>query len=372
MNLHAIVSANTRFGFKLFAQLAKEDAGKNLFVSPASVSIALTLVYNGAGGRTKAALARTLELEGMSLDEVNQTSAALMEALQSADLQVRLAIANALWAAEYVPFKPAFVRHLQDAYDAEIAAVDFSDAATLRLINDWARDKTEGKIKSILSKLDPLAVLVLANAIYFKGKWTRPFDDESTRDGPFTLLDGSRKTLPMMSQSGSYRFYRERGFEAVALPYGDKRMAMYIFLPARTSSLDEFRKRLTAKNWNVWTSRFRQMEGSIVLPRFKIECEKVLNGALAALGMGIAFGSGADFSAMCDMPSYISKVIHKTFVEVNEEGTEAAAATAVALAKAVMMPQETFRIVVDRPFFCAIRNDPTGGLLFMGSIVEPG
>lgn len=372
MNLDAIVSANTRFGFKLFAQLAKEDAGKNVFVSPASVSIALAMVLNGADGRTKAALARTLELEGMSLDEINQTSGALMEALQGADPQVRLAVANAFWSAEDVPFRPAFMRHLRDAYDAEIATVDFSDPATLRLINDWVRDKTEGKIESILSKLDPLALLVLVNAIYFKGKWTKPFDEENTRDGPFTLLDGNRKTLPMMSQSGSYWFHRRRGFQAARLPYGDKRVAMYVFLPDRNSSLEDFQERLTAENWNVWMSGFRQTEGSIVLPRFRIQYEKVLNSTLAALGMGIAFGTGADFSAMCDTPSYISKVIHKTFVEVNEEGTEAAAATAVAMAKAVMMPQETFRMVVDRPFFCAIRDDGTGRLLFVGSIVAPG
>jgi serpin B len=371
MNLDTIVSANTRFGFKLFAQLAREDAGKNLFISPASVSIALTLVYNGASGRTKAALAQTLELEEMDLDEINQASGALMEALQRADPQVRLAIANALWTAEDVPFRPAFIRHLQDAYDAEIAEVDFSDPTTLALINNWVREQTAGKIKSILSKLDPLALLVLVNAIYFKGKWTRPLDEENTRDGPFTLLDGSRKTLPMMSQSGSYQFYRGRGFQAVRLPYGEKRTAMYVFLPDHSSSLDEFQKRLTAENWHVWMSRFRRMEGSIVLPRFKLEYGKKLNGTLAALGMGIAFGSRADFSAMCDMPSYISKVIHKTFVEVNEEGTEAAAATVVTMAKAVMMPQETFRMVVDRPFFCAIRDDRTGALLFMGSIVEP-
>ena len=372
MNLEPIVSANTRFGFKLFAQLAREDAGKNLFISPASVSLALTLVYNGASGRTEAALARTLELEGMGLDEVNQASGALMKALQRTDPQVRLAIANALWAAKAVPFKPAFTRDLQDAYDAKIAEVDFSDPTTLVLINDWVKKQTEGKIKSILSKLDPLSLLVLVNAIYFKGKWTRPFDEDNTRDGPFTLLDGSRKTVQMMSQSGSYHVCRDRGFQAVRLPYGDKRTAMTIFLPDRRSSLDAFRTRLTPDNWNVWMSRFRRMEGSIVLPRFKLEYEQNLNRTLAALGMGIALGSGANFSAMCDTPAYISKVIHKTFVEVNEEGTEAAAATAVVMMKAAMMPQKTFRMVVDRPFFCAIRDDHTGALLFMGSIVDPG
>jgi serpin B len=372
VNFDTIVSANTRFGFKLFTQLAREDAGKNLFISPASISIALALVYNGASGRTQAALAQALELQGMSLDEINRGSAAPIQSLRSVDPHVRLAIANALWAAADIPFKAAFIHRLQDAYDAQVADVDFSDPATLPLINNWVKERTEGKIDSILSRLDPLALLVLVNAIYFKGTWSRPFDKENTRDGPFTLLDGSRKTLPMMSQAGSYRTFRGEGFRAVRLPYGEKRMAMYIFLPDRDSSLREFQKGLTADNWNRWMSRFRQMEGSIVLPRFKLEYEKELSQTLVALGMGIAFGSEADFSAISHTPSYISKVIHKTFVEVNEEGTEAAAATAVLMAKAMMMPQETFRMVVDRPFFCAVQDDVTGALLFMGAIVEPG
>jgi serpin B len=175
----------------------------------------------------------------------------------------------------------------------------------------------------------------------------------------------------MMSQSGSYRVYRGSDFQAVRLPYGEKRTAMYVFLPDRSSSLDEFQKRLTAENWNEWMSRFHHMEGSIVLPRFRLEYEKQLNETLMALGMGIAFGRGADFSAMCDTPAYISEVVHKTFVEVNEEGTEAAAATAVVMVRSMLMPQETFRMVVDRPFFCAIRDERTGALLFMGSVVEP-
>jgi serpin B len=372
VNLDAIVSANTRFGFKLFACLTEEDAGRNLFISPVSISIALTLVCNGACGRTRTALARTLELEGMGLDEINQACTALMDALQSADPQVQLVIANALWAAEGVPFKLAFLHLLRDAHDVQIEEVDFADPATLALINDWVRKHTEGKITSILRRLDPDALLVLVNAIYFKGAWTTPFNEENTADGPFTLPDGSCRTLPMMAQSGSYSTYRGKGFQAVRLPYGDRRTAMYFFLPDRASSLDRFQKHLTAENWNAWMSRFRQMEGSIVLPRFKLEYEKALNGTLAALGMSIAFGPGADFSAMSDSPAYISKVIHKAFVEVSEEGTEAAAATAVVMAKAIMMPQETFRLVVDRPFFCAIQDDRTGALLFMGSIVEPG
>lgn len=371
MSLDKVVSANTRFGFELFAELAREDAGKNVFISPASVSIALTMLYNGAVGETREAMANTLALQGMSLEEINRANAALMEALRGADPEVRLAIANSLWAAADAAFRSSFVQRNRAFYDAEVRAVDFDDPATLAQINGWVKEKTEGKIEEILSRLDPLTLLVLINAIYFKGKWVEPFDEERTEERPFTLLDGSQKQHPMMSRFGSYRYYRGEGFQAVRLPYGQGRVSMYVFLPDRGVGLEAFQRRLTAENWDGWMARFREMEGRVVLPRFKLSYGKTLNEALQVLGMGIAFEGRADFSDMCAERAWISLVIHKTFVEVNEEGTEAAAATAVMMVMAVMAPQETFEMIVDRPFFCAIRDDETGALLFMGAIVDP-
>jgi serpin B len=378
-NIKKVVVANTRFGFKLFAEVAKQDAGKNVFISPSSIAFALAVTYNGASGETRRAMTETLELHGMSLDEVNRANAKLREMLTSLDPQVKLAIANSLWLKHGETFKPEFVQRGRDFYDAEVSNFGNQDAP---VINGWVSNKTLGKITKLVTDSDvSSAILMLINAIYFKGNWTAPFDRAQTREGDFTLLDGRRKKLPMMSKSGGYRlqdgvfkatsypYYQGKGFQAVSLPYGSERVSMYIFLPDKESSLAGFQKQLTAKNWDDWMSRFHTTRGSIVLPRFKLDYEIKLNETLESLGMGVAFGPRAEFGEMTPPPAFISKVIHKTFVEVNEEGAEAAATTAVMVLGGP--PVESFTMIIDRPFFCAIRDNETGTLLFMGSIVDP-
>jgi serine protease inhibitor len=369
-----LVSANTRFGFKLFAEIVKQDTARNVFVSPASVAFALAMTYNGASGETQQAMARTLELQGMSLQEVNHANAALKVTLEDLDPKVQLAIADSLWARQGIPFKPEFMQQNQEFYGAEVVNLDFDDPAAPSVINAWVSEKTNGKIDKIIEVIHSLAILFLINAIYFKGNWTVEFDKTQTQEGVFILLDGRQKKHPMMSQSGHYEYYEGQHFQAVSLPYGEGRVSMYIFLPDRDSSLAEFQRSLTAENWERWMTRFHSMEGHIVVPRFKVEYELVLNDALQALGMGVAFSEArADFRGMCPIPPtpnvFIKEVKHKTFVEVNEEGTEAAAVTKVAMwIKAI---PTTFTLIVDRPFFCAIRDNQTGLVLFMGSIVEP-
>ena len=363
-----LVAANTRFGFKLFSEIAKQDAGKNVFISPFSVAAALAMTYNGASGETQRAMAETLELNGMSLDEVNQANAALRQTLEELDPQVQLAIANSLWLKHGETFRPEFVQRGQSFYDAEVANFSNGDAP---VINGWARRKTQDKIKELVTDADvAMSILMLINAIYFKGNWTAQFDKTQTQDGEFALLNGERKKHPMMYQSGSYKYYQGKGFQAVSLPYGNEKVSMYIFLPHQDSNLDEFQKSLTATNWERWATRFHGTEGRIVLPRFKVEYEINLNGALVALKMGIAFGENADFRELKSPPAFISNIIHKTFMEVNEEGTEAAAATAVMIGLSASF-NAPFTMIVDRPFFCAIRDNETGTLLFMGSIVDP-
>lgn len=370
-----ILSANTKFGFKLLAEVLKGDANKNVFVSPASVAMALAMTYNGAAGETQQAMAGTLELEGMNLDEVNRANAALRAKLQDADPSVQLFIANSLWARKGISFQPDFIGRNKEFYGAEVRALDFSDPGAAPTINAWVSKNTKSKITQIVdSPIDPQMILFLINAVYFKGNWTHPFEKELTKERDFTLLDGTQKKCPMMSQGGSYNYYQGEKFQAVSLPYGRRRVSMYVFLPAKESNLKEFCQNLGAENWDNWMSQFHRMEGDIVLPRFKLEYEKLLNNALKAVGMAVAFDpSRANFAAMTSEPAFISEVKHKTFVEVNEEGTEAAAVTSVgmALAAAPSKPPERFRMVVDRPFFFAIRDNATGIILFMGAIVEP-
>lgn len=369
-----LVSANTKFGFKLFSKLSKQNKDKsNIFVSPSSIAIALAMTYNGASGSTKEAMAKTLELQGLTTEEINSSNRALKSLLENIDPEVKLTIANSLWANKDVKFKPEFLQRNLNFYSAKVTNLNFRDPSSPEIINNWVNENTNGKINLIVEKIEPAQVLYLINAIYFKGRWTNEFDPKQTANYPFNLTSGQPQQLPMMSQTGKYRYYENEQFQAVSLPYGkDGKVSFYIFLPKQNSSLEYFTQNLNSENWDKWMTQFSKRKGFIRLPRFKIDYEIALNNALKALGMGEAFSNSANFSEMGDGNFAISEVKHKTFVEVNEEGTEAAAATSVGIAlTAAIQEPEPFRMIVDRPFFCAIRENQTGSVLFMGSIVEP-
>lgn len=368
-----VTAANAKFGFKLFSEILKQKSSQNsqnIFISPTSVAIALDMAYNGARGETQQAMAKTLELQGISLQEINSANAALIAGLQNSD-DIQLNIANSLWVRQDVDFNPDFFQTNQDFYKASVTNLDFSDPEAANVINDWVRQSTDGKINSIVQQINPNDVLFLINAIYFKGKWTQQFDPKQTTGQPFYLTTGGQKQHPLMSQSGKYRYYENEKFQAVSLPYGnDGRLSLYVFLPHDNSSLTAFYQDLNADNWEKWLDQFRNRQGSIRLPRFKIDYDLTLNDTLKALGMGIAFERSGDFSGIGDNLT-ISEVKHKTFVEVNEEGTEAAAATSVGITLVSAPLEQPFQMIVDRPFFCAIRDNQTGAILFMGSIVDP-
>lgn len=368
-----LISANTRFGFKLYAEVLKHSSGKNVFVSPASVGLALAMTYNGAVGETKQAMERALEIQGMSHAELNRSYAQLRQALESADPKVQLNIANSLWARKGVIFNPDFIERDKQFYGAQVTALDFNDPGAPAVINSWVADKTKGKIDKIVDNIDPQSILFLINAIYFKGTWTAEFDKAQTREEPFTTGSGQQKRHPMMHQSGTYDYYEGKDFQSVSLPYGGGRASMYIFLPGEGASLDQFQKDLTAANWDSWMKQFVKTKGDIGVPRFKVEYEIGLNEALKALGMAVAFDQArADFSGITSEKAFISQVKHKTFAEVNEEGTEAAAVTSVEMTvTSVQRPRKSFRMIVNRPFFCAIRDNKTGTVLFVGSITDP-
>ena len=365
------VAANTRFGFKLFSEILKQDSGKNIFISPASVAIALAMTYNGASGETQQAMAKTLELQGTSLSEVNSANAAAIASLKNLD-DIQLTIANSLWAKQEYTFKPDFLQTTQQFYTAKVTNLDFGDPGATTIINDWVSQSTNGKIDRIVDKIEPDDALFLLNAIYFKGKWTNEFDKQQTSEYPFYLTAGGQKQHPMMSQSNDYRYYENEKFQAVSLPYGnDGRLSLYVFLPLQNSSLSAFYQDLNAENWEKWISQFSKRQGLIRLPRFKMDYDLTLNDTLKALGMEVAFWEKANFSGMGDNLA-LSEVKHKTFVEVNEEGTEAAAVTSVGvILVSAAAPQPPFQMLVDRPFFYAIRDNQTGTVLFMGSIVDP-
>lgn len=364
-DVSSVASANTRFGFKLLQDLGGRSPGENIFISPLSISIALTMTYNGAVGETERAMAEVLEIDALDLSTINNSNKALRNSLQNLDPKVQISIANSIWSRQGVEFNPEFLNRNQVFFGAEIASLDFSSPQAAAVINEWVNTNTNGKIEKIVDRIDPQTLLFLINAIYFKGNWQDEFNKSRTRQGIFHLSDGSEKRVQMMRREGEYPYFRGENFEATSLPYGDGRVSMYVFLPNRDSNLNKFLEDLNEENWEGWIAQFQNRRHEIMLPRFKLEYEVRLNDTLEALGRGIAFGGGADFSGMG--PSlFISEVRHKTFVEVNEEGTEAAAVTAVVGVKSL---PPAFR--VDRPFFFAIYDADTETILFMGTITEP-
>ena len=373
-----LTAASSRFSFKLYEQILKQRTEKkNTFVSSPSVMLALAMTYNGADGTTRQAMARALEVEGMSLDEVNRAFADLKSALTQTDPKIKIKIANSLWARKGFTFNPAFIERNKQHYGAELATLDFSDPAAVTAINSWVNKNTEGKIEKIVEQIKGEEVLFLINAIYFQGPWKFEFKKENTKPDVFRVPGGEQKQVPMMSQSGSYFYYKGSNFQSVMLPYGSGKVSMYVFLPDEQTTLDQFEQNLTAENWDTWMRSFRSTSGDLKLPRFKVEWESPLNDALIALGMGEAFTGRANFSQMASTgPTnklYISEVRHKSFCEVNEEGTVAAAVTSVTVSvTSAQPPQEKFFMKVDRPFFFAIRDNQTGVLLFMGSVTNPG
>lgn len=363
------------FGFKTLNELARAQKGKNVFISPVSLEMALAMTYNGAAGDTRKAMAQALELTAYDPADASAASSALIKSLQQPCPGVKLSIANSLWARNGVAFKPDFLRANKEFFNAEIRKIDFS-AADVKTINSWVSSKTQGKIPEIIKQIQADMVLFLINAVYFKGQWADPFDKKLTRDAPFTLASGSKLKVPMMTRHGSYGYFSEPGLQAISIPYGKGRMSMYVFLPAKPTGLPDLLLKLNSATWDKWMHAFSTRSLDLSLPRFKIEykAEAELQAALKSMGMAIAFDPAkADFSRMASTSYqnlYISQVVHKTYVDVNEEGTEAAAVTSVGVG-VTAMPVRPLQMVVDHPFLCAIVDNETGAILFIGAIANP-
>lgn len=369
-----LVEKTNDFGFNLYKNLAREN--ENIMISPVSVSLAMAMVYNGANGATREDMARALNVQGLELDRLNKNNLALLYYLTSADPELTLNIANSIWMLEDFKFSEAFVATVKNDYQAEAKKLDFADPKSADVINKWVNDKTRGTIDQIVTPpIDSQTIMFLINAVYFKGSWTSPFETELTSEQAFNLVDGQTVTVPTMYQSGSFDYLKSSGFQALRLPYGeDEQMAMVLFLPDQNTSLSEFQNQLNQDNWSNWQAHFEAKAGTLMLPKFTMEYEKSLNQVLAELGMGIAFEPGkADFSGLAAAAAddiYISNVKHKTFIEVDETGTEAAAVTSVEVGT-TSMPAYDFELNFDRPFFYAIEDSETGAIVFMGAVLDP-
>ena len=368
-----LVESDNKFGVKLFKEIIKEEKDSNVFISPLSIAMALGMTYNGANGSTQEAMQKTLELSGLTSEEVNESYKNLIKLLTQLDPKVQFQIANSIWYRENRPVIEEFINLCKKYFNALVTGVNFLDPNTAKIINVWVDENTNGKITEIVeSPIDPNTVMFLINAIYFKGTWTYQFDKELTKDDWFVLPDSSRKRCKMMEQRGLYKYFSNDDFQAVDLPYGDGDFSMTIFLPHYGTNVDSLIAKFDHENFNYWISclSFPSDSFDIYIPKFKLEYELKLNDALEALGMGIAFiPSLADFTKMYkERNVWINKVKHKTFVEVNEEGTEAAAATSVQMFDSC---PDYFGFRVNRPFVFAIRENQSQTILFIGKIVEP-
>lgn len=366
-------SPSTRFAFKLFQQLATAEAS-NVFFSPSSVMFCLAMVQELASGETRQAMAKALEIADLNPADAKLAVTALKAAFRPRpDVTVRAA--NSLWYSDHAQVRPELAAKLHDIYDAELTHLDFAASDAVPRINAWVSDKTNGMISHILNKISPLAVLVAINAVYFKGRWTKPFLRALTRDGEFTTATERKKQLPMMGQSGQYNYYEDGQLQAVALRYLGG-IAMYVVLPAERTDPQQFQRSLTSGLWESWLAKLEPMPGTIRLPRFKLDYFAQLVPALKALGMERAFDRDrAEFDGIqAGEPVWIDQVVHRAVAEVNEEGTEAAAATAVfmpMMSRVPARPHHQFEMIVNRPFFVVIRDENTGTILFMGWIGDP-
>jgi serine protease inhibitor len=365
----AIVAADNAFGLNLFQNLNSGAVG-NVAIAPISIAMALQILYNGAAGTTQTAMAQTLQLGALSAQDLNAENAALQASLLDADPAVQLVLANSLWMhLSDNPVLPSFTQSDQTYYGATVG--DLSGAPAN--VNAWVSAETDGLITAILPAGNYAEVIaVIANTIYFKGQWSTAFDPTQTVSTAFTLADGTQTSVEMMHQSGTYAYLQGTNFQAVSLPYGVGRFSMLIVLPNSGVSLASVLAGMTPDTLNGWVSQALSSTGSIALPRFTSTYGISLPPALSALGMGVALCSGnaANFSALAPGVC-VSDVEHKTVVQVDESGTVAAGATTIGIGLTAM-PTAQFSMSMDHPFFYAIRDDQTGELLFVGTLVNPG
>ncbi len=368
-----VLDGSSKFAFDIFKALNSEDADGNIFISPFSISTALTMAYNGAEGETKEGMEKALGYTGIDRALVNESYKGLISHLEKVDKDISLNIANSIWIREGELINKEFINKNEKHFNAKVSSLDFSDPKTVDAINKWIKDETKGKIEKMLTgPIDPDIIMYLINAVYFKGEWSKQFDPKKTINSNFFAYDGNTIKVEMMSRKCDYEYIKGQDYKAIRLPYGKDKTSMHVILPDESVDINEFIDNMTPEQWNDIRGSLRKTNDvTLKLPKFKLEYGiKSLSDSLKSLGMEKAFGEDgtADFSGIRE-DLFISDVLHKAVIEVNEEGSEAAAATVVAMpASAPLMEPITF--IADRPFIFLIIDDTTGTILFMGKVLS--
>lgn len=367
-----VISSANKFAFDLFSPVLSDNKGtENIMISPFSITSALSMTLNGAAGETFEAMRKGLGLEEQTLQQINETYLKLMTEMVPVDKRVTVEIANSIWVEKRLIVKQPFISALQAWYKAEARDIDVNNPGAVDMVNAWIADKTHDKITEMLDRLDPNLAMLLINAIYFNGKWKYQFDKDKTTAEAFYVTPSAPKSVPMMHLDEELRMTETENSKIVEIPYGQGNYSMVVVLPDEGTSADDVANSLTPGIWESW---MESLEGNTVqvelsMPVFKYKYKRSLKDDLINLGMGIAFSNAADFSNISDQALQISRVLHETFIEVNEEGTEAAAATVVEI-RFTSMPVTNI-VTLDRPFLYFIRETSTGTILFMGKVADP-
>jgi serpin B len=369
-----LIEADNTFGLELFQKIRKESDKENIMISPLSISVAFAMAYNGADKDTKTEMEKAMKLNGLTTEQINNSYKMLIKALQSLDEKVVFELANAIFYADGFMVKPDFLNINKTVYDAEVTKLQFSSPSAVETINKWVADKTHDKITKIIEQLNPLDRMVLLNAIYFNGIWTNKFDEKGTHNLSFTKANGTNIEVPMMKKEEKLDYTTNSLFSAIKMPYGKGQYNMIVMLPASGKNSQNVIDALSFTNWKTWMTEFKTKDPVVVtMPRFKFAFEIKLNDVLKQMGMNKAFEPlVADFSKISDTDLYISSAVHKSFIDVNENGTEAAAVTSITFTttSAGNEPPKTY-FNVNRPFVFAITEKDTDAILFLGEVNHP-
>jgi serpin B len=369
-----VLQSSNKFGIKLFSDLADNYPNtKNLFISPLSVYLALTMTYNGAANTTALEMQNTLGYSGMVNEEINQSCKDLVDVLLNIDPKITLEIANSIWYRNTFTVKQVFIDINRHYFNAEVKASDFYDPATVIQINNWVKTKTHDKIEKVIDNIPSNAVMYLINAIYFKGIWKYKFDSENTVEGPFNTPNSGSVLVNFMNQKARFKYMDNDLLSAIELPYGNSGLSMVVLLPVQDKTIPNVIQNFSQDNWTEWCNNMDSTEVTVRLPKFKFAYDSTINESLKTLGMPTAFTPMADFSNInSDESLCISKVLHKSFIEVNEEGSEAAAVTVVGIVTTAFPGENKDKnFVANKPFIFVIKENTTQTILFAGIVNNP-
>lgn len=370
-NQVSLVSNENSFAHDIFKKTLDNSAEtQNILISPLSISTALSMTLNGSEGSTRTAMLAALKLNGLTQEAINRSYKDLTSALLGVDKRVLISIANSVWIENNFVVKKPFTDILTEFYTADSKSFDITDPKVPLQVNSWIENKTNGLIKNMIDNLDQNTVMLLINAIYFKGKWNSQFDKTKTVNESFYKTDGSVLQVPMMKQTADFKIYTGDGFSLAEFPYGQGNYVMDVLLPTSNNGIKNLIPLLNVTSFQQWINQMAKRNIEVTFPKFKYGYKKELKEILSSMGMGIAFTDAANFSGISDLATEITFVLHQAFIETNEEGTEAAAATIVGIGT-TSMPVGPSEFKIDHSFLYVIRETTTNTILFMGKVTDP-